>query len=189
MNENFGIVLGKKFPQEEVRQVAIIIDERKFSFIGTLPTYVVFLYAIKHGKNLQEIIEACKAECDKTWKFHKNGTGGTSDTVCRADSQNIIDIYKALGLSSPFGRLVEGVPEEAIVVTTSHSIYRFGKAQQNGHRTVSRDGKPLEKIRNCWILTATIGEELVFVSTNPETEGMSIASEVGFIVPDYTQGV
>lgn len=39
--------------------------------------------------------------------------------------------------------MTSGIPTEAFVVRTRNSIYRFGPAEKDGVRTVSRDENPL----------------------------------------------
>jgi len=49
------------------------------------------------------------------------------------------------------------IPNEAFVVRTANSVYRFGEADKDGARTVSRDDRPLEFTR-CTILKLEMGE-------------------------------
>lgn len=50
--------------------------------------------------------------------------------------------------------------DKTIVVITRNSTYRFGPADENGERTISRDGKPL-KHTSCKIEYLAVGEELL----------------------------
>lgn len=49
------------------------------------------------------------------------------------------------------------IPNEAIVVRTANSVYRFGEAEADGSRTVSRDDRPLD-FSCCTIFQLAVGE-------------------------------
>ena len=51
--------------------------------------------------------------------------------------------------------------DKAIVVTTRNSTYRFGPADENGERTISRDKNPLKHTCKCKIEYLAVGEELL----------------------------
>jgi len=51
------------------------------------------------------------------------------------------------------------IPKRAVVVTTRHSVYRLGRANSKGERTVSRDTKSLAFTR-CTLALLAVGERM-----------------------------
>jgi hypothetical protein len=62
------------------------------------------------------------------------------------------------------------IPKKAIVVRTVNSVYKFGEADEQGERNVTRDGNPLEFSR-CRITFLAIGKGMELLRLDGPEKG------------------
>ncbi len=172
--ESIRKFIRDKFPAAIREEVTVIGGA--FSLNGKIAIVTLLESAHRHGK-----FEAAKTLIAKFMREH----WGYQAPEVRGDpgftQKNALYLeraYQELGLSLPSQEqeLVEavedlkgmlnavvdkalgedGIPAKAFVVRTTNSVYRFGKADRSGARTVARDGNPLDFTR-CRIKFLEVG--------------------------------
>lgn len=161
-------LLGKKFQGKELAQIVAFLDQG-FSENGQVVVASIFLLAKEHQVSVADVLAQCQREWDRNWNNQHPEIRGNPDAPGGAGIQNrasLENIYAALGIPSPRQSAQErraagkkNIPSQAIVVTTGNSVYRFGKADETGKRTVSRDKHPLD-FSSCRILVLMVGESM-----------------------------
>ena len=148
-----------KFPVSMRTEVISIIDI--FSLNGQIAIVSLLEVAYRHKK-----FDAAKQLINKFfrehWGYQAPEVRGDPDFT-QKNAWYIEQAYKELSLPLPSedpGEKSE-LPTRAFIVKTRKSIYRFGEADKNGGRTVSRDNEPLDFTRcKIKLLTVGIGMEL-----------------------------
>lgn len=149
--------LGVHLTTQEVELIEGFLN-RGFSPNGQLAIASIFLFAKDYQKSVAEILSECEREWIKNWQYQHPDIKGDADAPSAAGLQNrssLENIYRALGVPSPMDKKKE-IPKKAIMVATQNSVYRFGKADENGERTIFRDERPLDfsrckySLSCCW---------------------------------------
>lgn len=158
--------LEKKFQGKGLAPIVAFLDQG-FSENGQIAVASIFLFAKEHQVSVADVLAQCQVEWDRNWKNQHPEIRGNPDAPGGAGIQNrasLENIYAALGIPSPLKSAQErraagknNIPSQAIVVTTGHSVYRFGEADKTGERTVSRDNNPLD-FSSCRIHVLMAGE-------------------------------
>jgi len=82
--------------------------------------------------------------CDQCWK-------------ARMDDSNSKRPVRPLGQKAL--HKAKKIPNRAIIVVTKKSVYKFGKADEKGKRTISRDENPLD-FTQCKIVFLATGKDM-----------------------------
>jgi hypothetical protein len=169
-NQDFKTVLGKHFNPAEVRQI-VDFAERGFSPNGELVVASIFIYAKENRKQFADVLAACEQEWERNWNLQHPAIKGDPDAPGAAGMQNrtsLYNIYQALGIPNPYeeGRKI---PNEPLVVKTSHSTYRFGQADGNGTRGITRDKKRLP-FSHCKITFLVKGKPMKFFTVGTSND-------------------
>jgi len=132
---------GFKVAEEEIEKIASFLS-RGFCLKGEVVIATIFLTTIRHKKSLAAALEECEKEWERNWKYQHPDIKGDPD-IGPQNRISLNNIYRALGLLLPSEEMQESIPKQALVVVTENSVYRFGKADKKGERTISRDDRPL----------------------------------------------
>lgn len=162
-NQGCLTFLGENFAPEEVQRIVAFLD-RGFSPDGeaTVATNI-FFYAKEHGKKLADVFAACELEWTRNWQNQQLNVRGDTDAPGPAGVQNRIslsNIYKALGIQNQ-SREGKNIPKEPMIVKTGNSTYIIGPANENGERTMSKEGEALP-FQKCRIISLAKGEVMKY---------------------------
>lgn len=163
MRDIMNSIKEAHYAPEEARQIREFLG-RGFSRNSQVVIASIFTFAKQHRESISaaEILRACEERWEAHWKFQDPRIRGDPDAPGGAGIKNrqaLESVYSAIDVPCPANKKKTEIPAEAFMVTTLNSIYRFGKADQKGERTVSRDGRPLD-FTQCKILHLAIGESM-----------------------------
>jgi hypothetical protein len=153
--------LREQFDSGEFSAIEEFLD-RGFGPNAFLAIASIFLYAQKSGKTVDEVIAKINEEWKRNWSYQHPDIRGDPAAPGGAGKQNrlsLINIYRALGIPLPEEAKKSEIPDGPFVVKTRNSTYRFGKKEDDGTRSVSKDGYKLPHNR-CKISRLTRGEEM-----------------------------
>ncbi len=154
-------VLDLKFAPAEAREILDFLELLGFSKNGEIAVVSIFLYAQEHRKQMSEVIEACKSEWQRNWRYQHPRIRGDLNAPDEAGAQNrasLDNIYRALEIPNPSQEGMN-VPKEQMLVKTRYSTYRLGPADENGERDITRDGKALP-YKRCIVTFLFLGKEM-----------------------------
>lgn len=149
------------FEDKDVHLITEFLD-RGFLQNGQIVIASIFLYAAEQGKSAEEILEACESEWKRSWQFQHPELKGDADAFGAAGMQNrasLENIYGALGIPSPLEAGKADIPTTSFVVVTINSTYRLGEADEDGGRSISKDGGHLDFTR-CRVIDLKVGARM-----------------------------
>ena len=79
--------------------------------------------------------------------------------------------------------MTAGISKKTMTVQTTNSTYRFGEADENGVRSISRVGKSFP-VDRCRILGLYKGKGMIFESADPKIVKKWTSTEVKSIIVD-----
>ena len=159
MDSRITSFLNNHFKSAEASRITTFLDD--FSQNGQIAIASIFVFAQEAEKSVDEVLGLCEKENKRNWQYQHPDIKGDADAPGGAGLQNRVsmeNIYSALGIKSPVARRTD-VPAKAFVVRTRNSVYRLGKANSTGERSITRDGRPLEFIK-CKVLDLMIGDQM-----------------------------
>jgi len=138
-----------KISEEEIEKLKEFLS-RGFCYIGEAAIGTIFLMAVRRQKSLNDVLQECEKEWERNWKYQDPDIRGDPE-IGSENKASLENIYQALGFFLPSEEMQKKIPKQAFVVVTENSTYRFGKTNEIGERTVSRDERPLG-FQRCIIL-------------------------------------
>lgn len=134
------------FTAEELTTIENFLD-RGFPTDGQIVIASIFLRAKEKGIAVAKVLEECKKEWERNWKYQHpdiKGNTGLPGKIGWENKKSLENVYDAIGVLSPFREGTEGIPLFAFKVRTKNSVYIFGEADKDGWRDVSRENNPLK---------------------------------------------
>ncbi len=165
---------------------AINFLKKGFSPLSELYVFAVFLYASRYRQPLAKALLACQAEWDRVWGQQHVDLRADPDAPCDAGVQNRVsfaNIYKHLGIPNPHEK-GNNVPKGAFRVTTRNSAFQFGPLDNDGQRTITKEGEGKEpNFSQCEVIFAGEGTAMMCLALEP-IAGCFITSRVESITPE-----
>jgi len=145
-------VLVGRFSGKELNSILNFL-KRDFSENGQIVIASIFINALENNKPTEEVLALCEKEWKRNWQYAHSDIKGDPDApgIGWQNRISLENVYAALNIPSPFKEKEPEIPQNPLVVTTHNSVYKLGKAEESGKRTVSRDGHPLD-FTECKIL-------------------------------------
>ncbi len=155
-------ILEEYFLFEEDREIVAFL-EKGFSPNGDVIIFNIFVCAGKNGLPFVFVFDECKDEWERTWRNQclKSRGDPNDPSVGMQNIASLRNIYLALGILSPGEEGREEIPSGPLVVRAGDLVYKFGPADDEGIRTISRDRIPLSFAR-CRITSLEEGKPLWF---------------------------